>query len=197
MIHDIALPIHIAAGAAGLVLGPVAMLAGKRRGAHTRAGEIYFWVFTVVVVTAILLSALNWDESWFLTPIAVFSYAFAIRGYAAAKRRRPGWLAPHIAGQGGSYIALVTAFLVVNLGDALYIWFIPTIVGSPVIAWVQYQVATGKRPKGVHPSVGRRQRANSSASGSANPGNSGDSIASPPPNSSDTSNVPALGPERR
>ena len=147
MIHDIVLPLHIAAGAAGLALGPIAMRAGKRQGTHTRAGEAYFWVFTVVAVSAIVLSALNWDESWFLTPIALFSYAFALRGYLAAKRRRSGWLAAHITGQGGSYIALVTALLVVNLGDALIVWFIPTIIGSPIIAWVQHQVAAGKRPK--------------------------------------------------
>ncbi len=149
MAHDIALVAHIAAGSAGLVLGPVAMRAGKRRGLHTRAGEIYHWVVLVVAASAIVLSALDWSEIWWFTPIALFSYAFALTGYLAAKRRRPGWLAIHITGQGGSYIALVTALLVVNLGDALIIWFIPTIVGSPIIAWVQYQVATGRRPKGV------------------------------------------------
>jgi hypothetical protein len=40
----------------------------------------------------------------------------------------------------------------VNLGagDApLIIWFLPTIVGTPLIVWVNYQVALGKRPKRV------------------------------------------------
>ena len=149
MIHDVTLVVHIAAGSAGLVLGPIAMFAGKRRGVHTRAGVTYHWIVLLVSVSAIVLSALDWSEIWWFTPIALFSYAFALTGYLAAKRRRPGWLAVHIAGQGGSYIALVTALLVVNLGDALIIWFIPTIVGSPIIAWVQYQVATGRRPKGA------------------------------------------------
>ena len=32
---------HIALGAAGLILGPVAMTARKRTGLHTKAGEAY------------------------------------------------------------------------------------------------------------------------------------------------------------
>jgi hypothetical protein len=123
------------------------MWAGKRRGVHTRAGEAYHWVYLTVALSAILLAALDWSELWWFTLIAVFSYSFALRGYVAAKRRRPGWLAAHITGQGGSYIGLVTALSVVNFGDALIVWFIPTIVGSPLIAWVQYQVAIGNRPK--------------------------------------------------
>jgi uncharacterized membrane protein len=150
MIHDVALTIHIAAGTAGLILGPVAMFAGKRRGVHTRTGETYHWVVLAVAVSAIVLSILDWAEIWWFTLIALFSYSFALRGYLAAKRRPPGWIAAHISGQGGSYIALVTAFLVVNLdSEPLIAWFIPTIVGSPLIAWVRYQVAVGKRPKGV------------------------------------------------
>lgn len=26
-------------------------------------------------------------------------------------------------------------------------WVLPTVVGSPIIAWVQYQVRLGKRPR--------------------------------------------------
>lgn len=147
MIHDTALALHIAAGSIGLILGPIAMLAGKWPGLHTRAGETYHWVFLVVAASAIVLAALDWSQLWWFTLIALFSYAFALRGYLAAKRRRPGWLAAHISGQGGSYIALVTALLVVNFGNALVVWFIPTIVGTPMIAWVRYQVAKGARPK--------------------------------------------------
>ena len=149
LLHDSSLALHIAAGSAGLVLGPVAMRAAKRPGTHTRAGEAYHWVLLTVAVSAIVLSVLDWSEIWWFTPIAVFSYAFALLGYWAAKRRPADWLTLHISGQGGSYIALVTALLVVNLGDALIVWFIPTIVGSPIIAWVIYQVALGKRPKRV------------------------------------------------
>jgi hypothetical protein len=49
---------------------------------------------------------------------------------------------------GGSYIALATALLVVNVGQQLpIVWFLPTIIGSPIIAWVLSEVDRGRRPK--------------------------------------------------
>ena len=149
------LALHIAAGAAGLILGPIAMRARKRRGVHTRAGEAYHWVVLAVCVTASLLAFLDWGRLWWFLPIALGSYAFALVGYMAAKRRWQGWLRGHIAGQGGSYIAMVTAVLVVNWETLTgtrgihspWAWALPTVVGSPIIAWVTYQVRIGKRPK--------------------------------------------------
>jgi uncharacterized membrane protein len=147
-----ALVVHIAAGATGLVLGPVAMWAGKRRGTHTRVGEVYHWVMLTVCLSAAALALLDWADAGFLLYIAIFSYAFALVGYVAAKVRWRGWIRAHISGQGGSYIALVTAFLIVQLGgnQPLIVWLIPTIIGTPIIAWVNYQVAIGKRPKGPY-----------------------------------------------
>ena len=148
MIESALLSVHIAAGAAGLVLGPVAMRAAKRAGVHTRSGEAYHWLVLAVAASAVVLALLDLSELWWFLPIAVGSYAFALLGYLAAKRGWRGWLHAHVSGQGGSYIALVTALLVVNLGQlGLFVWFVPTIVGSPLIAWVNYQVAIGRRPK--------------------------------------------------
>jgi hypothetical protein len=147
MLHGLTLGIHIASGTAGLILGPITMRAAKRRGRHTRAGEAYHWILLTVCVSATVLALLDWSQLWWFLPIAVGSYGFALLGYIAAKRRWDGWLLAHVAGQGGSYIALVTALLVVNLGGPLVIWFLPTIVGSPLIAWVSFQVASGKRPR--------------------------------------------------
>jgi hypothetical protein len=149
-VFTVFLAVHIAAGVAGLIMGPIAMRAGKRRGTHTTVGEAYHWNMLTVCVSAIVLALIHWSTSGFLLYIAIFSYAFALFGYVAAKVRWTGWLRAHVTGQGGSYIALVTAFLVVNAGggDApLIIWFLPTIVGSPLIVWVNRQVARGKRPK--------------------------------------------------
>lgn len=144
---DLMLALHVTAGATGLLVGPLAMRATKRRGPHTRLGEAYHWVMLTVCVSAAGLALLAWGRLWWFLPIAAFSYANALVGYLAAKRRRPGWLGWHIGGMGGSYIALVTALLVVNLGRALPVWFIPTIVGSPMIAWVIYEVDRGRRPR--------------------------------------------------
>jgi hypothetical protein len=102
--HTVVLTIHIAAGVTGLVLGPVAMLAGKRRGRHTRAGEAYHAAFAVLFASAVALAIMDWSESGFLAFVGAGSYAFALLGYVAAKRRRPDWVRVHVAGQGGSYI---------------------------------------------------------------------------------------------
>ena len=149
------LALHIAVGAVGLVLGPVAMRARKRPGLHTRAGESYHWVVLTVCVTASLLAVLDWRRLWWFLPIALGSYAFALLGYSVAKRRWQGWLRAHIAGQGGRYIAMTTALLVVNWETLTgtrgihspWAWAFPTVVGTPLIAWVTYQVRIGKRPK--------------------------------------------------
>jgi hypothetical protein len=152
--HDVFLTIHIAAGSFGLLLGPVLFSARKRRGLHTIGGELYHWNFVVLFLTAVVLAAMNWDEVWWLALVGAFSYSFALRGYLAAKRRRPGWLPRHIAGQGGSYISMTTALLVVNLGTATPVaWILPTLVGAPLIAWTTVQVMQGKRPKRARPAT--------------------------------------------
>jgi hypothetical protein len=154
-VFRVVLAFHIAAGAAGLILGPIAMRARKKPGVHTRAGEAYHWVMLAVCLTASLLAVLDWKRLWWFLPIAAGSYAFALLGYVSAKRRWRGWLQAHITGQGGSYIAMTTALLVVNwetLTGTRGIsspmgWALPTVVGAPIIAWVTYQVRIGKRPK--------------------------------------------------
>lgn len=145
---DPLLALHIAAGATGLLLGPVTMRALKRRGPHTRLGEAYHWVMLTVAATAVGLAVLAWERIWWFVPIALFSYGNALVGYVAAKRRPPHWLKYHIGGMCGSYIALVTALLVVNAGRSiLLVWFLPTIVGSPIIAWLINEVDKGRRPR--------------------------------------------------
>ena len=133
-VHTAFLAIHVAAGSLGLVLGPVAMLSPKRRGRHTRVGTVYHWIMLTVCVSAVGLAVVAWSRAWWFVPIATFSYANALVGYLAVRRRRPGWLRRHIAGMGGSYIALVTALLVVNAGaTAWWAWGLPTLIGTVLI----------------------------------------------------------------
>ncbi|MDX6698549.1 MAG: hypothetical protein QOE65_1946 [Solirubrobacteraceae bacterium] len=149
-LRDPILALHIAAGGTGLLLGPVAFAAAKRRGPHTRLGEAYHWVMLAVCVSAAGLAVLAWDRIWWFLPIAAFSYANALAGYVAVKRRRPGWLRRHVRGMGGSYIALVTALLVVNTQAKVpAMWILPTVVGSPLIVWLLNEVDRGRRPKRV------------------------------------------------
>lgn len=153
--QTVALTIHVAAGVAGLLLGPVSMFSRKRRGRHTRAGEAYHWAFAALFVTAVVLAALDWSENWWLALVGAGSYAFALLGYVAAKRRRPGWLVTHVAGQGGSYIAMTSATLVVNWEnltgtpgrESPLPWLLPTLVGTPLIYWVVHEIHAGRRPK--------------------------------------------------
>jgi hypothetical protein len=70
-------------------------------------------------------------------------------------RALPGGLYLEPAGQGGSYIAMVTALLVVNWESVTGVpgissgwpWVLPTLVGSPIIAWVTHEVRLGRRPR--------------------------------------------------
>ena len=157
------LVVHIAVGTVGLVLGPIAMTAWKGSRLHAWAGELYHWVMLTVCVSAAGLAWLDWERNWWFLPVAVGSYAFAFVGYVAAKRRWRGWLTAHVSGQGGSYIAMLTAILVVNWQlltgtrgrSSPWAWILPTLVGSPIIAWVNIQVRRGRRPKLARPTTPR------------------------------------------
>jgi hypothetical protein len=67
----------------------------------------------------------------------------------AAKLRFGGWLRLHVIGQGGSYVAMLTALLVVNwqmmFGEpgrsSFWAWTIPTLIGSPLIAWAARRIS--------------------------------------------------------
>jgi hypothetical protein len=87
------------------------------------------------------MSILHWEESAYLLDIGVFSYSLAFQGYLSAKKRLKNWIGSHIGGMLGSYIGIVTATLVVNANKIpllnelpiLFIWFLPTIIGTPII----------------------------------------------------------------
>jgi uncharacterized membrane protein len=141
-VYQAVLVVHIVSGIVGMLLGLIAMLAAKRRGLHTRVGLIYHWCMLIVCVTAAIMAMLAWDRIWWFLPIALFSYGFALFGYLAARKRRKGWLAPHIVGMGSSYIAMSTATLIVNWDRftgtsglrSPAAWILPTLVGTPLIA---------------------------------------------------------------
>lgn len=148
MLPDLALVFHIAAGAAALALGPLAVYTARRRGSSTRLAEGYHWAVLGVCLSAVLLAALDWSRLWWLVPIAAGSYALTLLGKLAGKRRGSRWAGLRVHGQGGSYIALVTALLVVSAGSPLA-WVAPTVVGSPLVA----RAARRARTRGAAPGV--------------------------------------------
>jgi len=148
MSHTVLLSFHIAVGVLGLLLGPLAMWRDTRRlgAGHGPAGGIsaaYPWAVLAVSLSAVALVIWYRAELWWLVPVAAFSYALAVLGRYAAARQFRGWSHAFVHGQGGSYIALVTALVVVALtvdgpleGPAVLIpWVLPTIVGTLLIEW--------------------------------------------------------------
>src|SRR4051812_29185673 len=133
-LRDPALALHIASGSLGLVLGPVAMTAPKRRGRHTRAGGVYFWAMAAVCVSAVVLAALDWARLWFFLPIAAFSFANALLGYLAVRIRWRGWLRAHIGGVGGSCNAADPPPPCAHLrARPPCLWVLPPPGGSPAL----------------------------------------------------------------
>jgi hypothetical protein len=134
--------VHVPAGLACVATGAGAMLSRKRPGRHPRFGEVYFWGLGVVFATATGMAALRWHEAAHLFSLGALSFAAGSLGYAARKRRWPGWRTIHIAGLSLSYIALLTAFYVDNgprlpLWDRLPViafWLGPSALGLPLLA---------------------------------------------------------------
>jgi hypothetical protein len=133
------LALHIVCGAAALTLGAVALLASARRHATREPLLIaYLWSVFATCVTATVLALLDWSRLWWIVPLALVSSILALAGYMAVRRGGPKWVAAH--GLGGSYIALVTALLVVSAGDIsataeIFAWILPAAVGVPLIVW--------------------------------------------------------------
>lgn len=136
-LHDILLTLHVAAGSLGLVFGPLALW--RSRGAPalpgSRTGEAYLWCVLVTSLTAVGLVGFDWPQLWWLTLLAAFAASLALLAVVAPGARFRGWERACAHGEGGSYIALVTALLVVSVeGPASFVaWTLPTLAGLPLI----------------------------------------------------------------
>lgn len=132
---------HVLLGVACVSAGAVAMLSPKRQGRHPHFGTIYFWCLLAIVVSAAGLSAVHWTRDYPLFILGSLSFAAALAGRTAKRKRWPGWVRWHITGMGVSYILLLTAFYVDN-GKSLPIWkelppiaywLLPGAIGVPII----------------------------------------------------------------
>ncbi len=132
ILADVTLVLHIASGALALALGPAAIITARRRGRDNRTGAAYHAAVLAVCATAGVLAALDWSRLWWFVPIAGGSYALALLGRVASKRSGGRWARLYVHGQGGSYIALVTALLVVSTGSPAA-WIVPTLIGAPLL----------------------------------------------------------------
>jgi lysylphosphatidylglycerol synthetase-like protein (DUF2156 family) len=144
------LVVHVWAGLTTVITGIVAFSAPKRRGRHPSFGARYLWAYTLVFLTATILSGERWSADAYLFFIALVGYGFALGGYAARRFRRERflvrllgkrWVIAHIVGTIGSYIVLLTGFYVdnahliplLNQLPQITFWVLPTVVGIPFI----------------------------------------------------------------
>ena len=125
MLRSILLVFHIAAGAAGLLLGPAAIAAALNDRRHTWPGTTYRAAVTVLTGTAAALVVLNL-ELWPFLLLALGTEA------AVLKARTVGRVDHHVRLVSGSYVSLVTALLVVSWGS-IVAWVLPTVVGTVLV----------------------------------------------------------------
>ena len=134
------LAIHVIAGLTAVLTGAIAALARKGGPRHIRAGRWFYRAIIVVFATATILAAMRWRQDYPLFIIGSVAFTAATIGYEHRRRHRPGD-AGHIAGMGGGYVAMLTAFYVDNgphlpLWDRLpplAFWLFPTAIGAPII----------------------------------------------------------------
>lgn len=139
--------IHILLGLAAVIVGAVAMLSKKGRGRHPSIGTVYFWCLFGVFVTMTALSFMRWAGDYHLFILGALSFAAAILGRAAVRRRWRQWPRLHLTGMGTSYIVMLTAFYVDNGPNLpvwrelpnLVFWLLPGAVGAPLILYALYR----------------------------------------------------------
>jgi lysylphosphatidylglycerol synthetase-like protein (DUF2156 family) len=161
--------VHVVAGLTTVITGVVAFRVPKCRGRHPRWGARYLWAYTVVFLTATILSFERWSIDAYLFFIAVVGYVFAVGGYAARRFRRArwvmrligkNWVIAHIIGTIGSYVVLLTGFYVdnahliplLNQLPQLTFWVLPTVIGIPFMVrsisrFVPNIAAPSRRPR--------------------------------------------------
>lgn len=144
------LVVHALAGLTTGVTGVLAFRAPKRRGRHYRWGKRYLWAYTIVFLTATILSVQHWTADAYLFVLATIGYGLALGGYGARRfrqephvRRVVGkqWVIAHIVGVIGSYVVLWTAFYVdnahlipgLNRLPTLTFWVLPTVIALPFL----------------------------------------------------------------
>src|SRR5260370_27949189 len=144
------LVVHALAALTTGVTGVITFRRPKRCGRHSKWGGRYLWAYTVVFLTAIILSVQHWPADAYLVVLATIGYGFALSGYAARRFRQEPlvmrvvgkqWVVAHIVGMIGSYTVLWTAFYVDNAHlipglkplPTLTVWVLPTMVPLPFL----------------------------------------------------------------
>jgi hypothetical protein len=141
---------HALAGLTTGVTGVVAFSVPKGPARHYRWGKRYLWAYTVVFLTATILSVQRWSADAYLFGLALLGYSLALAGYNARRFRHTSWLRrllgdwwviAHLSGMIASYVVLWTAFYVdnahlfpgLNRLPILTFWVAPTLIAVPFL----------------------------------------------------------------
>jgi hypothetical protein len=144
------LAVHALAALTTGVTGVITFSRPKRSVRHPKWGGRYLWAYTVVFLTAIILSVQHFPTDAYLIVLATIGYSFALGGYGARRfRQKPmmrrvlgkQWISAHIVGMIGSYVVLWTAFYVDNARlfpglkelPTLTFWVLPTVIALPFL----------------------------------------------------------------
>ena len=144
------LVVHALAALTTGVTGVITFSRPKRSARHPTWGVRYLWAYTVVFLTAIILSAQHLPTDAYLVVLAMLGYGAALGGYAARRfRQKPMvgrvlgkyWIVVHIVGMIGSYTVLWTAFYVDNAHlfpglkqlPTLTFWVLPSLTALPFL----------------------------------------------------------------
>jgi hypothetical protein len=136
-----------------LALGAAALLTERPPRTPGVAGRTYPWAVLAVGLTAVGLVAYDPGDLWWLVLLALLAYGLAQLGRIAHEiPHSAGWVRLYAHGTGGSYIALVTATLVVSLDGVArtLAWFAPTLVGVALIEWRVLRL------RAQYPTIGER-----------------------------------------
>ena len=134
---------HIAAGIAGLLIGPAAIRAAVNDRRDTAPIAAYLAAVTVLTATAAGLVALRPGALW---PFLLLALGTEVAVLVARHARR---IDHHVRLVGGSYISLVTALLVVSWGS-IAAWILPTLIGTLLVE--RAAGASRRRPPARTPS---------------------------------------------
>jgi len=144
------LVVHALAGLTTGVTGVVAFSVPTGPAHHHRWGTRYLWAYTVVFLTATILSVQRWQADAYLFVLAILGYSVALGGYSARRFRnthllrqllREWWVIAHLSVMIASYVVLWTAFYVdnahlfpgLNRLPTLTFWVAPTLIAIPFL----------------------------------------------------------------
>ena len=147
MLRTILLVSHVAAGVAGLLMGPAAMAASLQNRRDTAPTTAYRAAVTVLTATAAGLVALN-PTLWPFLLLAAGTQAAVLLARTAQPLDR------HVRLVCGSYVSLVTALLVVSWGSILA-WVLPTVIGTVLVERASRRPPLARTPSRTPPPSSR------------------------------------------